>query len=115
MGRFFQSENRGCKAAKERSVDKSGRWKSHCAAILFCAATATASQAQTFATLVNFERSNGYSPSAPLVQGKDGNFYGTTRQGGSSAYGTVFKMTPGGTLTTLFSFVNSNGANPNGG
>lgn len=40
----------------------------------------------------------------PLIQGADGNFYGTTLLGGRYAYGTVFKITPGGTLTTLYSF-----------
>ena len=39
-----------------------------------------------------------------LIQGADGNFYGTTIQGGANASGTVFKITPRGTLTTLYSF-----------
>jgi uncharacterized repeat protein (TIGR03803 family) len=48
---------------------------------------------------------DGYYPYAGLVQATDGNFYGTTRRGGASLYyGTVFKITPGGTLTTLHSF-----------
>jgi uncharacterized repeat protein (TIGR03803 family) len=44
--------------------------------------------------------------SAPvgMVEGSDGNFYGTTEQGGANGLGTVFKYTPGGTLTTLYSF-----------
>jgi len=35
--------------------------------------------------------------------GADGNFYGTTESGGAHILGTVFKMTAGGTLTTLHS------------
>ncbi len=38
------------------------------------------------------------------MQGTDGNFYGTAVNGGVNGYGTVFKITPGGTLTTLYSF-----------
>ena len=48
--------------------------------------------------------SDGASPTAPLVQGTDGNFYGTTRFGGASNMGTAFKMTPGGIVTVLNSF-----------
>jgi uncharacterized repeat protein (TIGR03803 family) len=48
------------------------------------------------------------------VQGTDGNFYGTTYEGGANDYGTVFKITPTGTLTTLHSFSSSDGAFPNG-
>jgi uncharacterized repeat protein (TIGR03803 family) len=54
---------------------------------------------------------DGTYPEAPLVQGTDGNFYGTTPQGGANNAGTVFKMTPGGTLTTLYSFCSQGGAN----
>ncbi len=39
-----------------------------------------------------------------LVQGTDGNFYGTTWGGGGGNGGTVFKITPSGKLTTLYSF-----------
>ena len=65
--------------------------------------------AQTFTTLVNFDGSHGYEPSASLVQGLDGNLYGTTIFGGSSSNcaggcGTIFKITPRGTLTILYSF-----------
>jgi uncharacterized repeat protein (TIGR03803 family) len=47
---------------------------------------------------------NGGAPGAGLLKATDGNFYGTTEVGGSNFGGTVFKMTPGGTLTTLYSF-----------
>jgi uncharacterized repeat protein (TIGR03803 family) len=64
-------------------------------------------------TLLSFDYSNGGGPNGNLVQGSDGNFYGTTDYGGGGAgYGTVFKMTPAGVLTTLDSFNGPNGANP---
>ncbi|MGD0059351.1 MAG: choice-of-anchor tandem repeat GloVer-containing protein [Verrucomicrobiia bacterium] len=47
---------------------------------------------------------DGGSPSAGLVQGNDGNFYGTTFSGGSNGVGVVFRVTPQGTLTTLWQF-----------
>jgi len=59
----------------------------------------------------------GANPTAGLVQGSDGNFYGTTGLGGAHYLGTIFNMTPGGSLTTLHSFSGSGGegANPLGG
>jgi uncharacterized repeat protein (TIGR03803 family) len=57
--------------------------------------------------------SDGASPAAGLIQGSDGNFYGTTDAGGAGGFGTVFKITPGGTETVLHSFTaNSDGAEP---
>jgi uncharacterized repeat protein (TIGR03803 family) len=49
--------------------------------------------------------SDGYNPDA-LIQGNDGNFYGTTFDGGTGAQnsGTVFKITPQGSLTVLYNF-----------
>ena len=47
---------------------------------------------------------DGDLPYAGLVQATDGNFYGTTSSGGVHGYGTVFKISPSGTLTTLYSF-----------
>ena len=49
---------------------------------------------------------------ATPVQGTDGNFYGTTYLGGSKESGTVFKLTPGGTLTTLHTFGGPDGSQP---
>jgi uncharacterized repeat protein (TIGR03803 family) len=72
-----------------------------CIALLCFAATVIASPAQTFTTLVVFDGTNGGLPSWALVQGIDGNFYGSTGFGGTGSQGTVFKITPAGKLTTL--------------
>ena len=74
----------------------------------------------TLTTLFTFngESNNddgGVSPSVGLIQGTDGNFYGTTQYGGANSYGTVFKITPSGTLTTLHSFHETDGESPLGG
>src|SRR5205807_1108721 len=47
-------------------------------------------------TLVQFSYAGtkGSQPEADLIEGSDGNFYGTTLQGGANDLGTVFKMTP---------------------
>jgi uncharacterized repeat protein (TIGR03803 family) len=50
-----------------------------------------------------------------LVQGTDGNFYGTVLQGGTFNHATVFKITPSGTLTTLHNFNITDGMGPRGG
>ncbi len=57
-----------------------------------------------FTTLHSFDATDGNYPIAALVQGTDGNFYGTTEFGGAHDSGTVFKMTPTGTLVTLYNF-----------
>lgn len=67
-----------------------------------------------FTNLVAFNYTNGANPYAGLVQAADGNWYGTTYNGGDTNAGTVFKMTPAGALTTVASFENTNGANPYG-
>jgi uncharacterized repeat protein (TIGR03803 family) len=59
----------------------------------------------TLTSLYSFTAGNdGEYPAAGLVQGVDGNFYGTTRTGGAHCCGTVFKITPSGTFTTIYSF-----------
>jgi uncharacterized repeat protein (TIGR03803 family) len=68
----------------------------------------------TLTTLVNFNGTNGAYPYAGLIQGSDGNFYGTTLEGGTNHEGTVFKMTTNGTLITLVDFNGTNGAYPSG-
>jgi len=86
-------------------------WKKFFFAFLLCAETAIVSNAQSFTTLASFDLSDGSFPEASLVQGADGNLYGTTYFGGgncksSGGCGTVFKITPHGKLTRLYSFCN---------
>jgi uncharacterized repeat protein (TIGR03803 family) len=89
-------------------MKKSSFLKMICIVFIFCVMTVVASLAQTFTSLASFDLTNGENPEyVSLVQGLDGNFYGTTAfggAGGTNGEGTVFKITPAGTLTTLYSF-----------
>jgi uncharacterized repeat protein (TIGR03803 family) len=71
----------------------------------------------TETVLYSFAAGNdGEHPYAGVAQGSDGNFYGTTYQGGTSGLGTVFKITPSGIETVLYSFAGGgDGANPEAG
>jgi uncharacterized repeat protein (TIGR03803 family) len=79
--------------------------------------TGTLTTLYTFCSQTNC--TDGANPAAGLVQATDGNFYGTTYNGGASNSGTVFKITPTGALTTLYSFCSltncTDGANPAAG
>ena len=99
---------------------KLNSWKTILLLCVFWAATAMASPAQTFKSLASFDYTDGAYPIA-LVQGADGNFYGTTDKGGTGpnngcniSCGTVFKITPAGTLTTAHSFNGTDGNGPSG-
>ncbi len=91
---------------------------SRIACILFalCAASTIASSAQGFGSIYNFcSKANcpdGFGPTGWLVQGYDGNFYGTTVGGGANGNGTVFKISSAGALTTLHSFNDTDGNAP---
>jgi uncharacterized repeat protein (TIGR03803 family) len=67
-----------------------------------------------FQSLLSFPASSvGSYPSAAMLQGSDGNFYGTTYIGGdASQHGTIFKITPAGGLTPLIQFSGTNGFTP---
>jgi uncharacterized repeat protein (TIGR03803 family) len=66
-------------------------------------------------TLHSFSDADGFRPYGSLVQGTDGNFYGTTYMGGANGYGTVFQITPSGVLTTIHSFGGTDGQYPMAG
>src|SRR3954462_15918987 len=60
----------------------------------------------TLTTLHTFDSSwfDGGYPASAVVQGQDGNFYGTTEQGGAAGIGVIFKMDSAGNVTLLHSF-----------
>ena len=59
----------------------------------------------TFTILHSFNaETTGANPAAALVQATDGNFYGSTQAGGTFDMGTLFAITPGGTVTLLHTF-----------
>ncbi|MGA3008599.1 MAG: chitobiase/beta-hexosaminidase C-terminal domain-containing protein, partial [Opitutaceae bacterium] len=79
--------------------------------------TIISSSSATLNVLYNFNTVNdaGWIKSySALVQGSDGNFYGTTVGLGTANAGSVYKITSAGVLTTLVSFTGANGANPDG-
>jgi uncharacterized repeat protein (TIGR03803 family) len=80
--------------------------------VFCCAVTAAPSSAQTLTTMYSFCSqglcTDGSFPTAGLIQGIDGNFYGTTAGGGYDNGGTIFKISSQGVLTTLFRFCNAN-------
>jgi uncharacterized repeat protein (TIGR03803 family) len=92
-------------------------WSAGCGTIFKMTSTGQVTIIHAFSTT---SRADGYGPSQFLIQASDGNIYGTTGSGGSALSGlngTIFKMTPSGTLTTLYSFgpLNENPSDPVGG
>jgi uncharacterized repeat protein (TIGR03803 family) len=78
--------------------------KAICATCVIFTAGVVSSTAQTFTTLVDFTPGDGAPPFSSLIQGRDGNFYGTAATGGVNDQGTVFRITPAGTLAAIHSF-----------
>jgi uncharacterized repeat protein (TIGR03803 family) len=72
-----------------------------CIVAVFCVVAAVASSAQTLTTIANV---GGLPYGGPLIQGRNGNFFGTTSSAGRYGYGGVFEVTPSGTLTEVYSF-----------
>ena len=71
----------------------------------------------TFTTLISFNGTNGANPSSNLVQGPNGNFFGTVPNGGANTNGAIFEISPDGSFfTNLYNFTGgANGAGPVGG
>jgi uncharacterized repeat protein (TIGR03803 family) len=86
---------------------------------LACFLSLGSSAGAQFATLYNFGTHAG-DPAHPnypgfIVQGRDGNLYSTSNDGGTDNAGTVFKITPAGQVTVLYSFDGVTGAFPSSG
>jgi len=65
--------------------------------------------------IYEFDKTHGAGPIGSVVQGTDGNFYGTTSEGGASGFGVVFKLTTSGALTVLHNFNGTDGKTPDAG
>jgi uncharacterized repeat protein (TIGR03803 family) len=95
-----------------------------CIVVVFCVAAAVGSSAQTFTTLVKFNGTPQPANPSQLVAGIDGNIYGVTSAGGANGTsqnatgGTLFRMTPAGKVSVLYSFCAlancADGNRPNG-
>jgi uncharacterized repeat protein (TIGR03803 family) len=77
----------------------------------------TSGQLTTLYTFCSqFNCNDGIYPHAGVVQDQSGNFWGTTEGAlPSYGFGTVFKITPGGALTTVHSFIGTDGEQPQAG
>jgi uncharacterized repeat protein (TIGR03803 family) len=112
--------------AEKKTMKIPSLLKTASAVFVFCIAIAVVSAAQTFTSLSSFDYLAGAQPYGSLVQGANGNFYGTTSIGGANltacangACGTVFEISPTGKLKTVYSFCAqtdcTDGAQPNAG
>jgi len=95
-----------------RVARKATWWGTMFATLVICAATTITLHAQGLFTVHNFDGTDGSEPAQGLVQGADGNLYGATQYGGANNYGTVFKITHAGVVTTLHTFDSTDGYFP---
>ncbi len=78
--------------------------------ILICASMTISASAQTFTLLGSLDYKYGENPQqASIVQGLDGNFYGVANAGGTFGEGSIFKVTPDGTLSEFYAFCATQG------
>src|SRR5215471_523428 len=87
--------------------------------VMICSPLADTLDAQTnYQRPWAFDGSSGYPPSAPLIEGRDGRFYGTTQYGGvTNGAGTVFKLNKDGTgfaVLHYFQQTDGDGSQPMG-
>ncbi len=106
-------ENTLAADAANYAVVVSNALGSQTSTVVVLTVTPVTSPGVTMSTLYDFTGGNdGIGPNG-LLQANDGNFYGTTQNGGSGSSGTIFKMPPGGAPSVLYAFTGGNdGANP---
>jgi len=105
-------------AADAATPDKErlARWTIPFLRFAFLALMLAATSSNAANTLYSFtNKFDGAQPYAGLVQGNDGNFYGTCFGGGSNDLGSIFKISPSGAFTPLFSFSFLDGETPTAG
>ena len=94
-----------CNKSKRRLPHLARGFAALCAALAMAAAgSASAAPIETVLHFFAGGSSDGAFPGAGLIADRAGNLYGTTRFGGASNAGVVFKLSPGGTETVLHSF-----------
>jgi uncharacterized repeat protein (TIGR03803 family) len=108
-------------ATQSRQLNSGDKFRAIATLILFIG-IAIGSQAQTFTALWTFSNQDGNQPQGTLILASDGNFYGTTYQGGNLndcqlyGCGTVFRLIPPNVLTTIYAFKGTtDGSKPRAG
>jgi uncharacterized repeat protein (TIGR03803 family) len=76
---------------------------------LLAVSNEASAQLHDFDVLHTFPPAGPSNPYVGLIQATDGNFYGTTSAGGAPGYGTLYQITPSGTLTVLHAFTYNEG------
>jgi uncharacterized repeat protein (TIGR03803 family) len=114
------SQEEAISTGKTRSRASGSRWPSRARSVLLLwlvAFALSSAQSQTLKVLHNFAGApgDGRNPESGLIADSSGNLFGTTKFGGSSNLGTVFKLDTSGTLTVLHSFTSSEGTVPQAG
>jgi uncharacterized repeat protein (TIGR03803 family) len=102
-GQLLQGRNGNLYGTTFYGGDLSDCWTMGCGTIFKITTTGTLTTFYRFLCDVNICTGYAYRPEAGLVLGPGGTFYGTTEYGGANNRGTVFKITPTGTLTILYS------------
>jgi uncharacterized repeat protein (TIGR03803 family) len=83
--------------------------------VVLLALTGSRVEAQTFDSLYEFQGGNDGGGPNDLIRDSNGNLYGTTITGGTTIFGTVFKLDSSGTKTILYNFTGgSDGGEPHG-
>jgi uncharacterized repeat protein (TIGR03803 family) len=85
--------------------------------IFWLAMAGVSAASDTFTSLASFDKTNGNEPNhTALIQATDGNLYGVTSYGGANGSGAVFRISPSGTLSAIYSFCSlagcADGENP---
>jgi uncharacterized repeat protein (TIGR03803 family) len=90
---------------KSHSGRMAGQWPlEFLTAFVLTFSCVAAASAPTYNDVYTFETTGPYGPYANVVQGLDGNLYGTTAYGGTHGQGTVYRLTPGGTFKVIYNF-----------